>query len=273
MGAEGAVPAADVGTERVDARADAGGTERVITAGRRAGLLLGTTDGAAIARARGNMERWTRNKNRKFVALPFFVTRSFSLYKKKGSTAALFQNKRNRSMNVVIGTAAFVGGTLLSDEILARNLPIDGGILRLLFAPIHPCVGGLYALAATGSAPVLSTALITAGVLVIFDMDDASFHYSENVPPLRPIKNALRQLVAYLMSNLTFSFSSPKMAKATVDEKDSGAAEEELMMAASKVSAASSEGIGFLASLAVGPIKAQLDEIADADEESEYVFC
>ncbi len=252
--------AADLATE-------AGGTERSITTGRRAGLTVAEE---AISVARGNGMNSQQKQEIRSPAL-FCQIPSQNLQPAKSigpRKKRLYSETTAQSMNIVIGTAVGIGGTLLSDEILTRNLPIDGGILRILFAPIHPCVGGLYALAATGSAPVLSTAILTAGVLILWDLDNGPHYYysaDRNVPPLRPLKNAARQLVAYLISNLRFSTKEP------ADEKKSDAVTKKTILPASKVSP---DNMGFLASLAIGPIKAaQLDEAEDADDESEYVFC
>jgi hypothetical protein len=166
-------------------------------------------------------------------------------------------------MNVVIGTAAGIGGMLLSDQILYLNLPDDCGIFRLLFAPVHPVVGCLYALAATGSTPILSTAGLTVGVLMLFDMDDGPHCYysaDETVPPLRPIKNALRRLAAYLASaGLNLLQPTTAVEQKPVFYEPAVACPDRRQSVP-----------GFVGSLSVGRMA---DDAADADDDAEYVFC
>jgi hypothetical protein len=107
-------------------------------------------------------------------------------------------------MNVLIGSAAGVCGTVFSDQVLLYHLPPCGGIIRLMAAPAHAYIGCLYAVAATGSAPVTATAALTAGVLFawhpngLLQVDRFVSEFLNDSE--RHLKNGTRRMVAYARS-------------------------------------------------------------------------
>jgi hypothetical protein len=120
-------------------------------------------------------------------------------------------------------------------------------------------------MAATGSAPLASTAFLTAGVFVLYDsLDNPYGHLADKkAGPLRQIKAGVRQLAAYLKSvgcNLTTSFG-PTTTTTTTAENGSDAMELSISAPPTKSDASAADG----------PIKAASS--SDANDEAEYVFC